>query len=518
MDKHSTIYLNGHIHTFTREDALATAFAVNSDYIIAVGPERYVRNMAGDFATAIDLEGAHVVPGFVDAHVHLIDYGLMLQTTADLVGCRSVAEMRGRLRAQMKKMDSLPGSDPEGWVFGHGFDQELFEGHAFPAREDLDEVSRERPVVVTRICGHAAVGNSRALESCTRELPEQSRSTGLVTEDDISLLTAAAPEPTDAQIDTAIRLTGKMAVDLGLTGVHCLISDLRQLDRLHEMHDRKELPIRFHVNFPYSHVDTLAARGLKTGSGDAWLSVGAAKIFIDGAMGPRTAAMHEPFSDDPGNTGMLLIEQPELTDMMKHAQSHGFQTATHAIGDRAVDVAVGAIEAAIAHQSNRLRHRIEHASQMTQRALVKMAHYSIPAAVQPQFVQTDFWTRERVGEARYRWSYPFRTMLNTGVPLAMSSDCYVERLDPYELLYRAWKRDEHSQNESLTPYQTIQAYTSGSAFAGHQEHDRGTIDEGKLADVVVFPESPFDLSQEDILQLRPEFVLVAGRRHGEPPG
>ncbi len=480
----TTVYINAHVHTFDAEARVEQAFAVSGEEIIAVGPERYVRNMAGDFPEVVDLEGAHVTPGLVDAHVHLIDYGLTLQRMADLSGCRSLAELQQRLKDHMARLQQS--GSPLEWVLGHGFDHELLETRSFPTRQDLDEVSRERPVVIRRLCGHAAVGNTRALELCRAELPEEARSTGLVTEDDVGLLMAGVPAATEAEIDRAILQSGDLAASLGITGVHCLITDVRQIDRLFALHSRRLLPIRFYVMFSYSLLEEMVDRGFQTGSGDAWVTIGAAKIFADGALGARTAALWEDYADDR-NRGVMLIEQAELTDMIKHAQSHGFQTATHAIGDRGVDITVNAIESACAHQNNRLRHRIEHASQMTQKALVKMAHYTIPAAVQPQFIITDFWTRQRVGPERYRWSYPFKTMLRAGVPLAMSSDCYVERLDPYELIHRAWVRDEHSRQEALTPFETMRAYTLGSAFAGHQENDRGSIEEGKLADLVVSP-------------------------------
>lgn len=503
---HITAYLNGAVHTFDQLDSQATAFAVRDGRFLAVGSDEYVRRRAGSAAEIVDLGGATVVPGFIDAHVHLIDYGLMLASTADLVGCKSVAEVQQRLRDHIGG-----GNGGRRWVFGHGFDQELFDPPIFPTRADLDAVADDRPVIVTRICGHAAIGNTAAFARCRTDLPEGARESGLVTEDDTGALFAGAPEPSDADIDEAILRAGGMAAALGITSAHCLLSDLRQLDRLYALHDQKRLPIRFYAQIPYSRLEEAVERGLRTGWGDDWLRIGAAKIFTDGSMGARTAAMIEDYADDPGNRGMLLIDQPELTDQIKKAQAACFQTATHAIGDRAVEVTVNAIDAALAHQSNTLRHRVEHASQMTHRALLKMAYRTIPVAVQPQFVQTDFWTIQRVGLDRYRWSYPFRTMLAAGIPCAMSSDCYVERLDPYELIYRAWARDDNSKQESLAPKQTVRAYTCGGAFASHQEHDLGTIEEGKLADVAVLPRSLFDISPDEILGLRPAFTLVGGQ-------
>jgi len=505
-------YINGEVHTFDAGETVAQAFAVSGDELLAVGTNGYVRSKAGAGARVVDLQGAVVVPGLMDAHVHLVDYGLMLQTTADLVGCQSVEEVLSRLRTHAEKRGKGHNGGGDGrWILGHGFDHELFSSRSFPTREDLDKVSCEHPVVATRICGHAAVGNTRAVERIASQIPEAARQSGLVTEDAVEAMLAGVPAPGAAEIDEAIMEAGRLAASMGLTTVHCIVSGLDQLDRLYALHDRKELPLRFYVQVPYSLLDNMRERGLKTGSGDAWLTIGALKIFSDGSFGARTAALREDYSDAPGNRGELLIELTELTDMVKHAQALGFQTATHAIGDRAVETVVTAIETACAHQPNRLRHRVEHASQMTERAMVKMAHLAIPVSVQPQFVLTDFWTPQRVGPRRYRWSYPFRTMLKNGVRLAMSSDCWVERLDPYELMYRAWVRDTASQSESLTPAETLRAYSRGSAFAAHQEEDRGSLEEGKLADAVVYPRSPFSLPPDELLKLRPSLVLVAGQ-------
>ncbi len=504
----TTAYINGHVYTFNEKDSATSAFAVEANRLLAVGDTGYVQERAGPQAEIIDLAGATVVPGFIDAHVHLIDYGLKLQMSANLVGSNSLRDVQDRLRAHLKKLNGSPDS----WLLGYGFDHELFETHAFPTREDLDEVSADRPIIISRICGHAVIGNSRVFDLCNKDLSARVRQTGLATGDDIDLLYEAVPDATDSEIDRAILLAGEEAASLGLTTVHCLLRNSRQLDRLYAMHAEKRLPIRFYAQIPYSQLDDASAGGLHTGSGDEWLTIGAAKIFTDGSLGARTAALYHDYTDEPGNKGLLFVEQDELADMIKHAQSIGFQTATHAIGDKAVEITVNAIESACMKGPNKLRHRVEHASQMTERALAKMAHCGIPVAVQPQFVLTDFWTCQRVGSERYKWCYPFKTMIENGIPVAMSSDCYVEKLDPYELIYRAWVRDDNSKSESLTPRQTIRAYTMGSAYAGSQEHDRGSLAEGKLADVVIFREPLFDLSPEEILGIRPETVLIGGQR------
>lgn len=505
-----TLYTNARVHTFaeasTGSGPVVDAFAVSGGRFVAAGPEDSIRERIPHSAGTVDLGGSTVVPGFIDAHVHLIDYGLMLQSTADLAGCRSLAEVQERLRSHAALR-------PEGWLLGHGFDQELFPTHAFPTRSDLDQVSRDRPVIISRICGHAVVGNSAALAQASGPLPPGASETGLLTEDDSSLITARRPDPSDAQIDEAILTAGSLAASLGITGVHCLLADLRQLERLQAMERQGRLPVRFHAQIPYRYLDECVRRELRTGQGTDWLSIGALKIFSDGSMGARTAAMNAPYSDDPDNAGLLLIERKELGEMIRKAQANGFQCAIHAIGDRAVDTAVQAIADAseATSGSNPLRHRIEHASQMTPGALKTMVELAIPAAVQPQFVLTDFWTPQRVGEARSRWSYPFRTMLEAGAHLAMSSDCYVERLDPYELIYRAWVRDDTSKAESLDVSQTIRAYTRGSAYAAGHEGSRGAIAEGFDADAVIFDEPLMEMDPTSILSVRPRHVLSGGR-------
>lgn len=505
-----TVYFNAQVFTSSPSPSSAQAFAVQDGKFIAVGTNRYVEETVGQAAEYIDLGRATVTPGFIDCHVHLIDYGIMMQNSSDLAGCRSLEELQVRLRAHLEDFGQ---QNPDQWILGHGFDQELFDPPVFPTRQDLDKVSVDRPIVIKRICGHAAIGNTRAFELCKGTLKrEEGRQTGLVTEDDLVVLLQAAPKPSIAMVDQAIELAGGLAASLGITGVHCLLGDISHLDRLLALEAEGRLPIRFLAQVPYEQMDEAAAMGYYTGCRESqWLEVGAAKIFADGSTGARTSALREDYADDPGNRGLLLIDQPQLTDMIKHAQSHGFQTATHAIGDHAVEVTVNAIEAACAHQPNLMRHRVEHASQMSEKALSKMTRLKIPVAVQPQFILTDFWTRQRVGPERYRWAYPFKTMLEADVPIGMSSDCYVERLDPYELIYRAWVRDEYSQPEALTPRETIRAYTMGSAWAGHQEGWTGSIEEGKVADAVIFREPLFDLSPESILTLRPERVLIGGR-------
>jgi hypothetical protein len=233
-------------------------------------------------------------------------------------------------------------------------------------------------------------------------------------------------------------------------------------------------------------------------------------------MGARTAALTEDFSDDQGNRGVLLYSDTKLARMVKRVHDAGWQAAIHAIGDRAVEQAVDAVEAALAStgvSNAERRHRVEHASILSERLVERMARLKIIAAVQPQFVLTDFWTIDRVGPERYRWAYPFRMMLESGVPMSLGSDCPVERLDAFELIYRAVTRDAHSQNERLSVAETIRLYALGGAYAGFEEGTRGSISPGRLADMVVLDRDIFAGPASEIPACRPQMVLVGGTRH-----
>lgn len=453
----------------------------------------------------IDLGGAAVVPGLIDAHTHLLDYGTEAVRSADLTGCRSIREVQDTLRRFRAENPGAP------WLLGRRFDQELFEERRWITRADLDEVSSEVPIMVSRLCLHAVVVNSAALRIIGKNLGSEQMETGILVEDACSLAWNRIPPPAAEERIRAAEWALNEARRVGLTGVHCIVDSMQDLEALRELGRRGALPVRVTALCQFSMMDSLAGGSLRQGSGTGFLKIGPLKIYADGAMGPRTAAMKEPFADDPGNSGILFHNEQELAEMLRAAQSAGFQCAVHAIGDLAVECAVKAIQlAAAGRPGNPFRHRIEHASQLSEGLVEEMARAKVVACVQPQFVLTDFWTRERVGPERYRWSYPFNSMLAAGITLAMGSDCPVERLDPVELLDRAVSREPHSLAERLSVEETIRAYSYGSAFAAFDEARLGALEPGKLADFTVFETDPMVLSPEELGGLRVAGAAVGG--------
>jgi predicted amidohydrolase YtcJ len=262
---------------------------------------------------------------------------------------------------------------------------------------------------------------------------------------------------------------------------------------------------------PYSAVEALHAHGINTTFGDEWLNVGAAKFFSDGSLGAQTAWLAEPYADKPSTRGIRIYNPDDLKRKCADAQAKGFQIAIHAIGDQALRETLDAIEFALGSESNAFhRHRVEHASIAPPDCIERMARRGIIATLQPQFVTSDTWTGQRLGPARTPWAYPFRTMLSAGVPVTLSSDCPVERLDAFAAIASAVGRHAWSPDETITAEQAIAAYCTGSAYAGHAERRVGSLEAGKLADFVVLSGDPTQLSAAEIAQLHAERVFIDG--------
>jgi len=533
------ILTNGRFFTLWSERPRVSAIAVRGGRIVAAGDEAEIQGLRGARTPMIDLRGRTVIPGLTDSHVHLMLYGRYALMWADLGGSRSIAEMLNRLRDHAFSSALEGGGWEEGedgvdsfhphpsplpcrareegpseWILGRGFDQEILAERRFPTREDLDEVSRDRPILISRLCGHACVVNSRAIELAGPErLPEAGRESGLLTEGDMDPVWEQMPGASFEQLVEAGTFAAAKARSTGITAVHCLINSMDELNALRHLHASGRLPVRFYVQVSYSMFPELTKEGLKTGSGDDMLRIGSVKMFADGSMGARTAALSEDFADDPGNRGILLHTDEELTDMVRNVHGAGRQAAIHAIGDRAVEQAVNAIETVLAEtgeDNSARRHRVEHASILSEKLVERMARLKILAAVQPQFIVTDFWTIDRVGPERYRWAYPFRTLMESGVPMSLGSDCPVERLDAFELICRAVTRDEYSPDECLTVEDAVRLYALGGAHAAFEEANRGSIEPGKLADMVVLDRDIFNIPASEIAECRAELVLVGG--------
>jgi predicted amidohydrolase YtcJ len=498
---------NGNLITLDNRQPRASAMAVRNGGIVYVGDDRDAIAHAGPNTRRIDLAGKTVTPGFIDCHIHLMWYGHQLFRQADLVGCAHIDDLLARLSQLASRF--------QGWIVGHGFDQDLLRERRFPTRDELDRVSRERPILISRVCGHAVVVNSAmlALASDEQRGAGDQRS-GLYTEAAAWSLYRHMPPLRDDEAEQAILLAADVALRSGITGVHTLLDTPDQMRGYTSLHRQGRLPIRVVAMPPYAAVESLHRLGIRSGFGDDTLRFGACKIFADGSLGAQTALLSQPYADKPETCGIRFHPPDELKRMTRDAQARGFQLAIHAIGDQAVQETIDAIEFAMAGEPNEIhRHRIEHVSLCTPQSLERLAKLKIVASCQPQFVTSDRWTASRLGPARSQWAYRFKSFQDAGVPISLGSDCPVETLDAFACLGAATTRAEWTPDETLTMEDSIRYYCHGSAYAAHMEDRLGSLEPGKHADFVVLSEDPTRVGPRHVAQIRAVDVFVAGRRH-----
>ncbi|MCC6446502.1 MAG: amidohydrolase [Armatimonadetes bacterium] len=510
----SLILRHGEIVVEPGNPVRAEGVAVLGDRIAAAGSDAEVMAWAGPETQVVELEGRTVTPGFNDAHIHLVQHGLNMLRWVDLSGCVSIEQIIERVKEQA---DRTP---PGVWVLGRGFDQERLREKRFPTARDMEAAGKKHPVFLTRICLHAGVVNRPALERIdpaflkAADPGQYDWESGYFSENALNAVWSALPEPSPEEMVAAVEAASRTAIETGVTSAQCLIASAAEVAALREARRRGSLQTRVTLQYPLALFPQIKAAGLATGFGDEVLKIGAIKIFTDGSLGARTAALSRPYSDAPGSQGMLFFTDDKLCRTVREIHESGFQTAIHAIGDAAVGQVMDAYEAALgtapdANLQSRLR--IEHASVLGPGLLERMARLKIVAAVQPQFVASDFWTVERVGEERLRYTYPFRSMLAKGIPIAFSSDCPVERLDAFETLARAMARDERSSQERVSLEDGLCAYTVGAAFADFEEKRKGAVRPGMLADLVILPKGFLAMAASRVERTRPEGVVWGGK-------
>lgn len=508
MPLHADLILhNANLLTMDDRQPRAAAMAVRRGVIEAVRNDQEVLALAGPNTLVENLDGRTIVPGFHDCHLHLLWLGKLLTGLVDLAGVTSIGDIAARV-------DRFA-LGTSGWIRGFGFDQDKLAERRFPTRADLDRMCAARPMVLSRVCGHAAVANSAAialLNETERALGDPE--TGLYTENAIGTFYEKIPEPDDESLEHALLAACNEALRTGITSVQTMLDTPDQFKVYTRLKNKLgRLPIRVVVMPPESAADALFAHGIATGFGDDWLRIGGAKFFSDGSLGARTALLSAPYADDPTKVGERIYPPGVMQKRMIDVARMGFQIVVHAIGDAALRESIDGIEAALRalNDDNRIRrHRVEHASVCPPDQLARLARLQIATTLQPQFVTSDTWTGDRLGKDRAPWAYPFASMVRAGVPVGLSSDAPVEKLDAFACLASVVGRHEWSPAQTLTPSDALRAYTLGSAFCGHRERQAGSLEAGKLADFVMLDADPSISGPQRIAALSAERVFVAG--------
>jgi predicted amidohydrolase YtcJ len=498
------ILTNAEVHTLADPDGTAEAVAVRDGRIVRVDSAYEVGFLEGVGTEVIDCERRVLLPGFVDAHTHMDAVGRRL-VHADLSGAGSRAEALDRLRLRAETTD-------EGWVQGYGYDESEWGETDYLTRGDLDGVAGDRPVVAFREDLHSASLNAAGLDELLDRMEarnvhrEGGRPTGVVVEGAVGTVQSALAPDREGLRDL-LESARDRAHELGITAVHDMVRGTPAPRVYRELDRADELDLRVRINYWTDHLDAVAEAGLVSNAGSEFVRCGAIKSFTDGSIGSGTAKLTEPFADS-GGRGTWVVPPAELREWVERAEDAGFQFTAHAIGDEAVAETLDAF--AECEDPAAARHRVEHAEVLTDELVERFAELGVVASVQPNFHK---WAREgglyetRLGPERTRASNPLGSLVEAGVPLAFGSDTMP--LGPLFGVEQAVTAPSPEQRVGVT--EALRAYTYGAAYAGFDEGRMGTVERGKLADLVVLEASPWDVDPHDIADIDVEMTVVDGR-------
>ncbi len=506
------ILKNANVITMNKQQPQAQALAIKDGTIIEVGSNDEVQALTSKDTKIINLHGKTVVPGLIDTHAHM----MALAPTERWIELRdiiSIKEIQQKLKAKVQ--ETKKGK----WILGRGWDQDRLKEKRYPTRWDLDKVSPENPVLFKRVCGHIAVANSRALTIAKIDKatpvslgelvdkdPKTGEPTGILRENAMDTVSDLS-EPTDEDQTTACQRACNEAVKVGLTSVHWLTSRPNEVQALQQLEKRNQLPLRVYLIIPVEQLSTFKTKKIKS----QFLKLNCAKIFVDGSLGARTAALDQPYADDPSTRGILYYSSNELKTLIKTVNDADFQAAVHVIGDQAVDEAVKAFEEIVGKSAiSKRRHRLEHVSVLNPDLIKRIRKLGLMVCIQPHFVVSDFWVPQRLGPERARWTYPFKSLIESGIPVAASSDTPAEPLNPILGIWAAVTRESFPE-ERISAEKALEVYTVNAAFLSFEEKVKGSIDVGKYADLTVMSQNPLRIRPEKIREIKVEMTVVAGR-------
>ena len=516
--------LNGNIHTMDPRQPRAAAVAIAGDRFLAAGSDAEMRALLAPGGRVADLGGATVVPGFIDAHIHFLSYGLSLQEI-DLSDTPTLSCALERIRR--RAADTPAGQ----WLTGRGWDQSVWEGGAFPTAAHLDAVAPAHPIFLGRKCGHAGWVNSRALDQIgiTAQTPDpaggeivrdgKGEPTGILLEKAMEFAYRFLAEPSAAEAMAALRHAQGVANRMGIVGVHTKEA-APSLRAFQQLRADGELTLRTVAQIPVAELDSAIRLGLRTGLGDEFLRIGGVKVFSDGALGPRTAWMLAPYAGEPDNRGIAVTDAATMAEIVDRATDAGLAVVTHAIGDRANRMVLDALEASRrAGRGLHLRHRIEHAQLLHPDDIPRFAQLDVIPSVQPIHATQDMRIADRYWGERSRYAYAFRSLWDSGAKLAFGSDAPVETPDVVQGIHAAVTRmradgspgeDGWYPQERLTVAEAVWAYTAGAAYAGGTESSQGSITPGKFADLAILSQDIFTVHPMAILETDVEATLFGG--------
>jgi predicted amidohydrolase YtcJ len=529
------VLTNGRIYTVDNARPIVSALAVRGGRVIFVGSDAEARVLAAPSTRVIDLHGATVVPGIVDAHAHLLGLGNML-ARVNLAGSKSYQEVIGRVTAWAKSVK------PGEWILGRGWDQNRWVDKGFPTHEALSRAFPNNPVVLTRIDGHALLANAKAMELAriTPATAEPSGGrivklasgapSGVFIDNAQSLISGAIPAPTRAETRKAILAAITECNRWGLTGIHDPGEDAETIAIYEDLAKAGNYNLRNYVmisdpgdpNSSAAVNNPYLRRGPQSALYDGHLWIRAIKLYADGALGSRGAALLAPYSDDPANSGLLVSQPAHIRAWAEAALRRGFQVNVHAIGDRGNRIVLDAFDSALkAVPKADHRFRIEHAQVLSAQDIPRFARLGVIPSMQATHQTSDMpWVETRLGPERIRGAYAWRSLLNTGVVIPNGTDFPVEEVNPLLTFHAAVTRQDPTNSpaggwypeQKMTREEALQSMTIWPAYAGFQESMLGSLTPGKYADFVVLDRDIMRVPDTEILGTRVVSTWIGGKR------
>lgn len=526
------VFTNGNVYTLDLETPMVEAVAVHAGRIVGTGSSRDLLKQY-DAKQVIDLAGKTMVPGFIDAHAHMNGLGEFMQSIV-LVGVTSPEEVAALVRERTKKLS------PGAWIYGRGWDQNLWPTKQFPTKTLLDVVAPYNPVILGRIDGHAIWVNAKAMQIArvTRETkdPEGGKvvrdiggsPTGIFIDHAKSLIENFFPPQSPEEIERSLLLAARQCVKMGLTEVHDM-GDSAEIEIYKHLSDRNDLPIRVYAAIGTENEGwrELLEKGPIIGYSDDMFTVRAVKFYMDGALGSRGAALFDEYTDDPGNRGITRIAEDSLETAVRAAMRRGFQPCVHAIGDRANHIVLGVYERVLKSlPKGDYRMRIEHAQVISPNDIPRFKQLGVLPSMQPIHATSDmYWAEARLGPERVRGAYAWRSLLETSTIILGGSDFPNDNMNPLWGFYAAISRSDPTGypaegwygKEKMTRDEALKAFTLWAAYGAFQDAMKGSIEIGKYADLTILSKDIMTSPPKDILTTEIEMTIVNGKIVYEKP-
>lgn len=515
--KADLVLANGQVVTMNPCRLKAEAVAIKNGEIIGVGEWNDVVEYVGEKTKIIDLKGKTVVPGLIDTHIHVADFGKTLNWIK-LSDVKSIEEVKEKIREHSR-------NTPKGkWIIGYDWNENNFKEKRCPTAKELDEATKDNPVVLYRQQSRVCAVNTKALKlaGITKETlsppkgeiekdPQTSEPTGILRENATDLVWKIIPESTEEEILRNLETAFQKILEVGVTTVHWIVLSPSEVAIVKKICAKNELPVRIHLIFPITLLNDLKKQKSEV---KGKVKLQGVIIFLDGALASRTAALSSPYKDCPTTKGTLFYAKKELKELIIKIRRNHLQPVIHAMGDQAINIALSAVEEDLDEAARKiLRPRIEQAALLSMDLIKRMKALGVTASVQPYMIFSEFYVWSAIdglGAERACWLYPLKTLFSEGVTVAGGSDCPMEPLNPFIHIKAAVAR-QFFPEQQITVEEALRMYTINAAYVSFEENLKGSIENGKLADLTVLSRNPLETPLNEIDSIKVEMTIVGGK-------